>query len=285
MAATGPIQHRIALFSKCLHGLDAPALACMAAEVGYDGIDLTVRRGGHVEPERVEQDLPPAVKAIRDAGLDIPMISTDIVDADNPLTDRVLRTAAALGIPNYRMSALYYSVQPDLPADLLRFERTLRKLAQLNERHRIVGTIQNHSLDSDFGVQFGHYFSSMIWDLAAVLKSANSPWIGSQYDIGHAAIECSRSWAIGLELLSPFVKALQLKDFVWEKQGPLWEPQGVPVGQGMVDYPRFMGIVRRKKLDVPVILYVTYDIGDAKAGFDLQAMKNELATIRSLARA
>ena len=284
MAATRPYLPRISLFSKCLHGLDVPALARVASEIGYDGIDLTVRRGGHVEPERVEQDLPPAVEAIRRAGLDIPMISTDIVDADNPLTERVLRTAAALGIANYRMSALYYSVKPDLPADLARFESVVHKLARLSEKHRIVCTIQNHSLDNDFGVQFGHYFTSMIWDLASVLKSVNSPWVGSQYDIGHASIECSRSWAIGLELLSPYIKALQIKDFVWAQRGPLWEPQAVPVGQGMVDYPRFMGIVRQKQLDVPVILYVGYDMRALAHGVDPQAMRDELTRIRKLAR-
>src|SRR5258708_6497183 len=72
---------RISIFSKHFQWTDVKEAAALAASAGYDGLDLTVRAGGHVEPTRVAMDLPPAVEAIRKAGLATDMITTDIVDA------------------------------------------------------------------------------------------------------------------------------------------------------------------------------------------------------------
>jgi hypothetical protein len=55
------------VFSKCLQWLDYPGMAGITAEAGFDGVDLTVRAGGHVLPERVEEDLPKAVEAAEPA--------------------------------------------------------------------------------------------------------------------------------------------------------------------------------------------------------------------------
>src|SRR2546429_7168339 len=56
----------LCLFSKPLPGMDWRRLAQAAKSLGFGGIDLTVRRGGHVQPERAAEDLPKAVVAIRD---------------------------------------------------------------------------------------------------------------------------------------------------------------------------------------------------------------------------
>src|SRR3979409_1666273 len=83
-AQSGPGKLKVAIFSKHLEFLEGEELAKGAAELGFDGVDLAVRKGGHVEPERVKQDLPGLVAAIRQHGLEVPMLTTDIVDADTP---------------------------------------------------------------------------------------------------------------------------------------------------------------------------------------------------------
>ena len=49
---------KISVFSKHFQWTNCREMAAIAKEVGFDGIDLTVREGGHVLPERVEADLP-----------------------------------------------------------------------------------------------------------------------------------------------------------------------------------------------------------------------------------
>ena len=75
---------KVAIFSKHLQFLKGDALAAAAAEIGFDGIDLAVRKGGHVEPDRVREDLPKLVASIRQHGLEVPMLTTDIADTATP---------------------------------------------------------------------------------------------------------------------------------------------------------------------------------------------------------
>src|SRR5258708_36318208 len=71
----------LCIFSKHLPDLGYDDLGNVARQMGFDGVDLTVRKGGHVLPERASQDLPRAVEAIRGHQLAVPMITTEIVDA------------------------------------------------------------------------------------------------------------------------------------------------------------------------------------------------------------
>src|SRR6185295_15175853 len=47
---------KVAIFSKHLKFLEGADLARSAAEIGFDAVDLAVRKGGHVEPARVKQE-------------------------------------------------------------------------------------------------------------------------------------------------------------------------------------------------------------------------------------
>src|SRR6204780_2192531 len=64
-----PEKLKICVFSKHLQWTDVAEAAAIARDIGFDGVDLTVRPGGHVLPERVEADLPAAVEVVRGAGL------------------------------------------------------------------------------------------------------------------------------------------------------------------------------------------------------------------------
>src|SRR5512134_11841 len=68
----------ICLFSKHLPMLDGRNLGRTVKGLGFDGVDLTVRPKGHVDPARVAQDLPAFVEAIRAEGAVVPMITTDL---------------------------------------------------------------------------------------------------------------------------------------------------------------------------------------------------------------
>ena len=100
--ANAASPHAFSVFSKHLHFLGWPEMAAAAKEIGFDGIDLTVRKGGHVLPERVAEDLPKAKEAIDRAGLQLTMITSDVVDVSSPHAVPVLRTAAKLGVKHYR---------------------------------------------------------------------------------------------------------------------------------------------------------------------------------------
>jgi hypothetical protein len=76
-------DRKIYIFSKQLQWLEYEQMAKTAREVGFDGVDLTVRPGGHVLPERVRQDLPKAIREINKNGLLADRITTAITDPES----------------------------------------------------------------------------------------------------------------------------------------------------------------------------------------------------------
>ena len=67
-------------FSKHFQWTDVKGAAETMKDLGYEGVDLTVRPAGHVLPERAKDDLPKAAEVISKAGLKLAMITSDIVD-------------------------------------------------------------------------------------------------------------------------------------------------------------------------------------------------------------
>ena len=98
-----------------------------------DGVDLTVRNGGHVLPENVTRDLPAAVEAIRAEGLDVHMITTRYIEASDEVYT-VCAEAARLGIPYVRIGSHQYDEKRPLSDQIQRFTEDLRGLAAAAEK-------------------------------------------------------------------------------------------------------------------------------------------------------
>ena len=56
----------ICVFSKPLQHLGFKQLAAEVSRMGFDGIEAPVRPGGHIEPERVPEELPRLIEALRE---------------------------------------------------------------------------------------------------------------------------------------------------------------------------------------------------------------------------
>jgi L-ribulose-5-phosphate 3-epimerase len=284
-AEKGQKPFPLSIFSKQLQWLDYDEMARVAAEIGFDGVDLTVRPGGHVLPERVEQDLPKAMEAVQKAGLNIYMIATSITSTDDPNTEKILKTASSLGIRHYRTGWMFYDDSRPVEDTISQVQQQLGRLAALNEKYSVSGEYQNHSGTGAAGI----YFGGSIWDLAGVLKNLNSPWLGSQYDIYHATVEGANAWPVGLKLISPFIRTVDIKDFQWAKKDGRWSSESVPLGEGMVDYGKYLGLIKKYNITCPVSIHYEYPLGGAENGAKeltmerekvMAAMQRDLATLK-----
>src|SRR5687768_11141024 len=164
-------------FQKLFYG----EIADVSAEIGWDGIECPVRKGGSIEPAAVEDELPKLVEELRRRKLELPVIATDVEDATDPLTERVLRTASKLNIRRYRMKHLYYDLNKPIAPQLDKFRGQLRDLAQLNGELNVQGTIQNHS--------GRNYVGAPVWDMWGLIKDLNAKDLAIYFDIGHATLE------------------------------------------------------------------------------------------------
>ena len=273
-------QLQVHLFSKHLQFLNYNDMSEAAAEMGFNGLDLTVRRKGHVLPENVEADLPQAVEAMKKHGLNPKLMSTNVWDINIKENRTVLETAIQLGFTHYRTDWLKYPEDKPIAESQAFFAKQAKELEVFNEKLGIIGGYQNNS-----GMNVG----APVWDLMPILEATNGKFLGSQYDIRHAVVEGGESWELGLRRIQPFINSIVIKDFKWGIVDGKWEPVNVPLGEGMVDFKRYFSLLKSYKINVPVSLHIEYDLGGAEKGKTkismdkkevFRAMKNDLLFLK-----
>jgi L-ribulose-5-phosphate 3-epimerase len=264
----------ICLFSKHLPSLDWSRLAQRARDAGFAGIDLTVRRGGHVLPERAAEDLPGAVAAIREGGLEVPMITTELVSVTDPAAHPILSTAGRLGIP-YLKTGYYRYEFVDVRKELERAGAQFRELAAVAGSYGVQAGYHNHA----------GYIGGPLWDVATFIERLDPQWAGYYFDIRHAVAEGgSAGWKIAFNLIAPRVKMVAVKDFFWDNSSGRWRDTNCPLGEGMVDWKSYFAMLAGADFQGPVSLHLEYPIAgnseDELVENTLQAARRDLRFLR-----
>ena len=259
-AASGKPKLKVSVFSKHLQFVQGEELAKATASMGFDGVDLAVRKGGHVEPATVAKDLPALVGILRKNGIEVPMITTDIADTETPFTEDLLKAASALGIRYYRFGAYKWSADKPYAAQLEAMKPKLAKLAALNAKYQMCAMYHTHS---GVGV-----VGASIWDLWYAMKDLDPKLVGMNYDIGHATIEGGTGgWIDSFKIAGNYVRGIAVKDFAWEKdpkggQRSQWKP----IGEGTVKFSQFYGMVAATDFAGPFQMHFEYPLGGANNG-------------------
>ena len=215
-------KNKICVFTKPFNSLSFDELADKIAELGFDGIEAPIRSGGHIEPEQVEDRLPLLVEELKKRNLEINVMTCDVNDANDPLTRRVLRTAATLGIERYRMKYVSYDKDQPVRKQLQEWNAQFRDLAAMNHDFGIRGLYQNHAGSKNLG--------AVIWDIREVLKGIPPTDIAVAYDIRHAMVEGGQSWPVTFRMIQPHIDTVFVKDYAWVNK----QVVNVPLGEGHV---------------------------------------------------
>jgi L-ribulose-5-phosphate 3-epimerase len=256
----------LCLFSKALPDIDWRQLAQAAKSVGFGGIDLTVRQGGHVRPEHAAEDLPKAVEAVREERLEVPMITTELTSADDPAARVILSTAAKLSIPFFKPGYYHYKMV-NVRRELEMAASQFRGLVSLSKQYGIQAGYHNHE----------EYIGAPVWDMASVIDTLDPKWTGFYFDPRHAVAEGGvGGWKIATNLVMPRLKMVAAKDFWWEKTQTGWAARNCPLGEGMVDWKYFVNALAAAGYQGPISLHLEYDVaGETSAARE----KNILAAL------
>lgn len=244
-AASGGDRVPICAFIKFLQSLSYEEMASRVADIGFDGIESTVRANGHVLPERVKDDLPRQIEALQQHGLDMTIMTTDVVRADDPHTEDVLRTGAELGVKLYRMGFYRYDPQRGVMDQLNEIAPQIRDLAAMNQELGLTAVYQNHS-----GANF---VGAPLWDLQYLLQGIPKEQVGVAFDIRHATIEGGLAWPLHYDIMKPHIGAIFMKDYEWS--GP--KAEHMPLGEGRVD-KSFLKTHQESGIKCPISLHVEY---------------------------
>jgi sugar phosphate isomerase/epimerase len=277
-AAAVGVGRPLCFFTKPLPALDVRTLARRVRPLGFDGLDLTVRPGGHVLPDRAALDLPRAVDAAREEGLAVPMITTALTSAGDPSARPILETAARLGIPLFKAGYYLYE-SDDVRAVVERAGREFAGLVALASACGIQAGFHNHSA----------YVGAALWDAARFVEPLDPKWAGYYFDPRHAFAEGGAgAWKTAARLATPRLKMIAAKDFRWAKGESGWKDENVPLGEGMVEWDAVLAILLARRFDGPLSVHLEYEPAGtgtheervlAAAARDLAFLKARLAAV------
>ena len=261
--------HPICYFTKHLQWLGFDDLGIALKDAGFDGADLTVRKGGHVEPEKAAADLPKAVASLGRHGISVPMVVSGIADPGAKGLDTLLKALADNGVQYYRMGYLNYDYSISIKENIANFHAILAKLADLNEKHHICGVYQNHA---------GNRLGASIWDLLMALDGIDPDYLGCQFDVRHATFEGGRSWENDFRAISDHIRTTVVKDFHWIKnEKGQWTNNNTLMGQGMVDFKKYFQLYKELKIEGPISNHSEYPLLTAEEAKLSKAEKMKIA--------
>ncbi|MFO7898297.1 MAG: TIM barrel protein [Planctomycetota bacterium] len=256
------------VFSKHLQDYDFGELGRALSGIGVDGVDLTVRPGGHVEPEEAADRLPEAVDALKQEGVRVRMITTAITDAAEPHAGDVLEAAAGEGIRFFKLGYYPYDGFGTLRAGLAEVKAKLRDLAAMASELGLWAGFHNHS---------GPYVGAHLAHVRELLDDLDPDAIGSYFDVGHATVEGAfRGWLLGLDDLADRVRMIAVKDLDVKRGDAKWPTTTRPLGEGLVQWRRLIPVLKQIERNVgPISHHGEY--GDLSAAEVCEQVRRDIA--------
>ncbi|MBX3440284.1 MAG: sugar phosphate isomerase/epimerase, partial [Planctomycetaceae bacterium] len=231
----------ICAFTESFQSLAIPEVCRVFREIGLDGLDLTVRPGGHIAPEDAPVRLPDAAAAAREHDISISMLTTNVTDAD-AVSERLVATAGELGIRRIKLGYYRYGDFGTLRRQLDDIRRRLEQVAGMCRKYDVLPCVHIHSGDTipSHGTQ-----------LYELLRDMSPDEIGAYVDPMHMTIEGgSGGWRQGLDLLAPWIRITSIKNFEWRESDRdssgqrRWRPVKVPIADGMAPLGDFLAALR-----------------------------------------
>ena len=242
-------------FTKFWDDLSVRQLGERASDLGYDGLDLAVRDGHAINIDNVTDELPGAVRAWRELGVDCSMISssTDLIDPEAADAVTLFEAAAAAGVPRIKMG--YFKFNPgDSFEELWSLaRRRLDGFERLSRRTGVQTMYHTHS---------GQCLGSNCAGMRHLLQDYDPRQVGAYVDLGHLAIN-GEDVQIGLAMLRDRLSAIGGKD---ARHFPDERPDRrarfadgfVLLGQGAAEWPEAITLLKAWGFNGPITIHTEY---------------------------
>jgi sugar phosphate isomerase/epimerase len=122
----------------------------------------------------------------------------------------------------------------------------------------------------------GENVGEAVWDVNMMIRGTDPRTVGYDFDIGSATAEGGvGGWPVALRLALPRLKMVTARDFVWSKDAGVWKMTPCPLGEGMVDWPRFFAMLAHAVFVGPVSIQMDYRPKD-----ELAAIRHDVDFVR-----
>jgi sugar phosphate isomerase/epimerase len=245
---------KLIFFTKFLMGLSADEVGKTAKRLGFDGLDLAVRKGQCVAPENVAASLPGAMKVWSDMGISVPLVSMETKQTDpRDAGVRQLFEACAkanvreikIGYWQWKAGQAYWPMIETIRGDLKEFEKMGRDLG-------VRALIHTHS-----GGNFGCNASGAM----TLVRGFDPKAVGLYLDLAHLAV-CGEPTEMALAIASDYLAMVAVKNcrYVSATAGGLatWKTEWCQLDEGIVNWPRAIESLRKSNYTGPLSVHGEY---------------------------
>ena len=219
--------------------------------MGFDGIDLTVRPKGHVAPERVAEDLPRALDAIRAKG-------THGLDdhhradlGEPPDGERDLRGGGQGG--HQAREGRLLEIRAEGRARGSGRDGTRSRRPRRSSRRSTASPSASTTIRATSARRSG---TSRRTSTSSMRRRSATTSIRATRSMEGGGV----GWKAATLLALPRMKMISVKDAFWEKGPKGWVAQHCPMGEGMVDWPWFATTIAHSPFAGPISVHVEYKI-------------------------
>lgn len=260
-------------FTKPFVGLSYQEIAKHVAALGYDGVEVPIRKKEIREGADVIDEIPKMVEAYRNEKLDVVTLTTDIIDVSKASrTEEILRAAQKCGVKRFRMGWYRYDNTKPIWPQLDSFRSKFHDLVTLAKEIGIQPIYQNHS-----GAKMA---GAGIWDIALLMKDYPLSEVAWAFDMMHAKVEGGLSWPTEFALASDRLGVVHFKNYVWENN----VPRSVSLASGLVN-KESVDVLKKKGYVGPCLIHIEYLKGDIQQADFLanviKASKDDLVTLQN----
>jgi sugar phosphate isomerase/epimerase len=247
---------KIVLFTKLFRGRSLVEIADATSGLGFDGIDLLIRPGHQAEPDD-PASIHEAARRLRQAGLTVPMATTDLTDPTDERAERVLAACAETGIDLIRLGYWKYDLQRGYAACFDAARRDLDGLARLAEKHGVRLAIQLH----------GDTIHGSGAQAAALLTGHDPALIGAYPDPGNQTVQDGReNWRFTFDVLAPWLCCVGVKNGGWfpaelsEAGQRRWRSDWLGVPDGMVPWDEIATYLKETRYEGFLSFHSHYEV-------------------------
>lgn len=236
---------RYTVFTKPWPDLSLDELGELVAHMGFDGVELPVRPGYQVEPENAAALLPKAAEALKKQGVKIASVA-------GPSTQAMVRACGDADVPILRIM-LPIPKEMDYLNCIDQARREWKTLLPVLEASGVTLGIQNHK---------GRFLTHAM-HLHHALQGYDPNRIGAVWDAAHEAFAGSEP-EFALDVVWPHLCLVNLKNGLWERKGvdgsgvTQWKSRWVAGHEGLCDWPRVIGELKRRRYTGDVCLTAEY---------------------------
>jgi len=270
---------KIIFFTKFLAGLSAREVGETAKRLGFDGLDLAIRKGQCVTPENVATALPEAMKIWGGMGLSVPLASMETKQTDprDPVTRRLFEACAKAGIHEIKIgywkwtaAQPYWPTVETIRSELKLFEKMGRELG-------VRTLVHNHS-GGNYGCNAG---AAM-----ALVRGFDPKAVAVYLDPAHLAI-CGEPPDMALSIVSDYLVMVAVKNCrcVASTAGDLttWKSEWCQLNEGLVNWPKVIELLKKARYDGPLSVHGEYS-GPEEAKVILEKVAKDMAFLQKHTR-